>query len=179
MKYKWNTIDLLRHARHDWLNQLQLIKGNLSLDKTDRAKEIIDEVVQHAKNEAKISNLRMPLMAELFMTYNWQQNTYRIDYEVIGEERDLSNYDRPLYEWTSHFLIQLEKCIVLDGEPHLMVTIQLLNSQVRVSFDFAGKLGGVSSIDGWDKSLIPVHNSISIIESYYKEEELLYILCLG
>ncbi|WLD92230.1 Spo0B C-terminal domain-containing protein [Alkalihalobacillus sp. AL-G] len=178
MKYKWDTIDLLRHARHDWLNQLQLIKGNLSLDRTDRAKEIVDEVVHQAKNEAKISNMKMPLMAELLMTYNWQQNIYRVDFEVIGEEKVLTSYDEPLYEWTSHFLTQVKERILLEGESHLLVTIQISDEDVRISFDFEGKLDNIDSIDSFNRSLIPVHNSISIAESYYKENELLYILRL-
>ena len=42
---EWNTVEVLRHARHDWLNKLQLIKGNLDLNELDRAKEIINEIV--------------------------------------------------------------------------------------------------------------------------------------
>ena len=60
MKKEWNTIELLRHVRHDWLNKLQLIKGNLDLNKIDRAKEIIDEIVIEAQNETKLSNLHFP-----------------------------------------------------------------------------------------------------------------------
>ncbi|UTW70045.1 Spo0B domain-containing protein [Anaerobacillus sp. HL2] len=33
-----------RHSRHDWLNFVQLIKGNLTL-KNDRIEEIIQEVI--------------------------------------------------------------------------------------------------------------------------------------
>lgn len=32
-------IHLLGHSRHDWMNKLQLIKGNLSLQKYDRVFE--------------------------------------------------------------------------------------------------------------------------------------------
>ncbi|MCF6138086.1 Spo0B C-terminal domain-containing protein [Pseudalkalibacillus berkeleyi] len=179
MKGKMDSVSLLRHARHDWLNQLQLIKGNLALDRTDRAKEIIDQVVQEAKNEAKVSNLKMPMLAELFLTYNWLQNQYRLDYEVIGTERDLSKYDQPLFEWTSCFLSEIEKHVVMDSEPHLMVTIQLFEDKVRISYDFAGVLDVQNIEQSMDSSQITVHNSIRIIESYSQENELLYILELG
>ena len=36
MRKEWDTIEVLKHARHDWLNKLQLIKGNLSLIKIDQ-----------------------------------------------------------------------------------------------------------------------------------------------
>ncbi|WP_349408015.1 Spo0B C-terminal domain-containing protein [Pseudalkalibacillus sp. SCS-8] len=176
---KWDTVDLLRHARHDWLNHLQLIKGNLALDRTDRAQEIIEQVVHEAKNEAKVSNLHMPRMAELLLTYNWQQNAFRLDYEVIGKERDLSEYDNPLYNWTSAFLTQLGKVIECEAEPHLMITIQLLEEKARISFDFAGKLN-LAEFENAQKDLqADVHNSLTIIESYCQENEVLYILELG
>ena len=57
---EWNTVELLRHVRHDWLNKLQLIKGNLDLNKIDRAKEIIAEIVIETQNETKLSNLNFP-----------------------------------------------------------------------------------------------------------------------
>lgn len=56
-------IHLLSHSRHDWMNKLQLIKGNLTLKKYDRVFEIIDEVVIEAQHESKLSNLRIPRAA--------------------------------------------------------------------------------------------------------------------
>jgi stage 0 sporulation protein B (sporulation initiation phosphotransferase) len=179
MKGKWDTVSLLRHARHDWLNQLQLIKGNLALDRTDRAKEIIDQVVQEAKNEANLSNLKMPKMAELLLTYNWQQNMYRLDYEVIGEERNLSDYDEHLHEWTTQYIKRLEEVVNLDSQPHLMITIQLLDEKAQISYDFVGELDVDDVAMIFDTTKPTVHNSIKIIESYCQENELLYILEIG
>ncbi len=39
---EWNIVDLLSHSRHDWMNKLQLIKGNLSLQKYERVNDIIE-----------------------------------------------------------------------------------------------------------------------------------------
>ena len=60
IKKEWNTVDILRHVRHDWLNKLQLIKGNLDLDKIDQAHRIIEEIIIEAQNETKLSNLNIP-----------------------------------------------------------------------------------------------------------------------
>ncbi|WP_312471145.1 Spo0B domain-containing protein, partial [Neobacillus sp.] len=45
MGKEWDIVEVLRHSRHDWLNRLQLIKGNLDLNRIDRAKAVIDEIV--------------------------------------------------------------------------------------------------------------------------------------
>ena len=65
MEKEWDIVEVLRHSRHDWLNKLQLIKGNLDLNRIDRAKAIIDEIVIEVQHESKLSNLHIPLFASL------------------------------------------------------------------------------------------------------------------
>ena len=67
-----NELIQLMYFRHDWMNKLQLIKGNLSLQKYDRVVEIIDEMVIDAKHESKLSNLKTPHLAFDFLTFNWK-----------------------------------------------------------------------------------------------------------
>lgn len=67
MEKDWDTVELLRHSRHDWLNKIQLIKGNLTLGKIDRIKEIIDEIVYHTEQESKLSNLPISLFSIIFI----------------------------------------------------------------------------------------------------------------
>lgn len=45
MDKNWTTIETLRQTRHDWLNKIQIIKGNLELNRIDRVKGIIDEII--------------------------------------------------------------------------------------------------------------------------------------
>ncbi|MGM2794016.1 Spo0B domain-containing protein, partial [Bacillus cereus group sp. BC91] len=65
-------IYLLSRSRHDWMNKLQLIKGNLTLEKYDRVFEIIEEMVIEAQHESKLSNLKIPQLAYYFLTFNWE-----------------------------------------------------------------------------------------------------------
>ena len=54
MDKNWTTIETLRQTRHDWLNRIQIIKGNLELNKIDRVKGIIDEIIIETQNEARL-----------------------------------------------------------------------------------------------------------------------------
>ena len=65
MEKEWDVVEVLRYARHDWLNKLQLIKGNLALNRLDRANEIIEEIVNESKHESKLTNINMRLFAAL------------------------------------------------------------------------------------------------------------------
>lgn len=51
MKQNWMIVEALSHSRHDWLNKLQLIKGNLALGKVGQAENIIDGIIVEAQNE--------------------------------------------------------------------------------------------------------------------------------
>ena len=42
MTNQLDVINALRQTRHDWLNVMQLIKGNLALKRYDRIEEIIN-----------------------------------------------------------------------------------------------------------------------------------------
>ena len=60
MKKDWNIVEVLRHARHDWLNRVQLIKGYISLNNIERVNKILDEIIADAYQESKLSNMNMP-----------------------------------------------------------------------------------------------------------------------
>jgi stage 0 sporulation protein B (sporulation initiation phosphotransferase) len=172
MNKEWNAVTLLRYARHDWLNKLQLVKGNLSLNYIDRANEIIDEIINEAKHEAKLSNLHLSKTTELLLTFNWSNNKFQLETEVIGEERNLSYYDEALNQWTESFLSYLNQSINETDNHHLMITFQLYSEKVKVSFDFNGKSEKDENMKHFLKEKSTLHNSISIIESYIGAEEL-------
>ncbi|WP_458412362.1 Spo0B C-terminal domain-containing protein [Schinkia sp. CFF1] len=138
MKKEWNAIDILRHSRHDWLNKLQLIKGNIALDRLDRVNEIIEEIILESKNEAKLSNLKAPKLATLLMLFNWEEHHFFLEFEVIGDERNLSIYDDKVALWCYGFFNTLNESIKPFAENHLIVSIQLSDENIRFIFDFKG-----------------------------------------
>ncbi|MEJ8554269.1 Spo0B domain-containing protein [Tepidibacter sp. Z1-5] len=57
LKY-WNLIDdLLKHQRHDYLNEIQIIFGYIKLNKIDEAVEYINKIRNEASINSKLSNL--------------------------------------------------------------------------------------------------------------------------
>ncbi|KAB2334067.1 Spo0B C-terminal domain-containing protein [Cytobacillus gottheilii] len=141
MDKEWDMIEVLRHARHDWLNKLQLIKGNLALDKIDRAKEIIDEIVLESQQEAKLSNLKIPLFASLLLTYNWENHFFQLEYDVLevdGNSCIKQLDDKALAQWTSTFFECLNASVKPYYENHLSVSIEPQSEAARFFFDFSG-----------------------------------------
>lgn len=148
MKKEWSTVELLSHSRHDWLNKIQLIKGNLSLNKVDRVKEIIDEIVVEARQETKLSNLKLPQFAALLLTYNWDTSSIHLEFEVLeGKLKSEQKIDDAgLTMWTSLFLEELQQSSKEFHENHLSITIEIEEAGIGFFFDFRGIITNIEKM---------------------------------
>ncbi|MCM3725277.1 sporulation initiation phosphotransferase B [Neobacillus cucumis] len=138
MGKEWDIVKVLRHSRHDWLNKLQLIKGNLDLNRIDRAKQVIDEIVIEAQHETKLSNLHMPLFAALLLKSNWENPSFRLEYEVLFDSDASKINDLAVTNWTTTFFESLNQAIEPFQENNLSITIEPQADGVRFFFDFSG-----------------------------------------
>ncbi|MCD7032934.1 sporulation initiation phosphotransferase B [Metabacillus sp. GX 13764] len=139
---EWGIVDIISHYRHDWMNRLQLIKGNLSLEKFDRVNEIVDEIIIEAQQESKLCNLKAPEFASLLMTFSWESHPFTLEYEVLGEISDLSLFERKMISFCSGLFRMLDECADCKTENHLVVSIETknLNGQTGFIFDFQGMI---------------------------------------
>lgn len=166
MENNWDVVKVLRYARHDWLNKIQLIKGNLSLNRLERAQDIINEIVMEAQQEARLSNLNLPHFAGLLLITNWKQHHFRIEYEVLGDIQSVKLDDTLLTEWTSMFFVTLNACIEVFQENHLSISILPKENGAQFFFDFTGSILKQSELEDF---LMDSHNGVNIKEISEKE----------
>jgi stage 0 sporulation protein B (sporulation initiation phosphotransferase) len=175
---EWNTVDILSHSRHDWMNKLQLIKGNLSLQKYDRVNDIIEEIVIEAQQESKLCNLRMPKFSSFLMTFNWSNHHFVLEYEILGDVLSLDVYDAELTKWTMDFLDILNKTVDIYSENHLNITIDtgLEEKGVRFFFDFNGIIKDTDQLTDWLQAV--EYYQISVNELHVDTYELTTVISL-
>lgn len=149
MEKEWNAVEILRHSRHDWLNKLQLIKGNLALQRLDRVNEIIEEIIMDTKNESKLTNLKAPKLAALLMLFNWEERYFFLEFEVLGDERNLSKFDEEITIWCINFFNNVNKIIKPFAENNMIFSIQLSDEEIRFIFDFKGIIEDKSKISNY------------------------------
>jgi stage 0 sporulation protein B (sporulation initiation phosphotransferase) len=147
MEKDWDIVEVLRHSRHDWLNRLQLIKGNLDLNRIDRAKAYINEIVIEAQHETKLCNLSMPLFASLLLKTNWERHSFLLEYEVLNDSESVKINDQLIANWTSSFFFCLNQAIEPFQENHLSITIDPQADGVRFFFDFSGIINNNKRIE--------------------------------
>ncbi|MEL3974529.1 Spo0B C-terminal domain-containing protein [Rossellomorea oryzaecorticis] len=152
MSENWGILDALRHARHDWMNDLQLIKGNLELNRIERARQVIDTMVITAQNESKLSNLKLPSLAEWILTYNWSTHMVKLEFEV-GQTGSTDRLDdEKLVFLCKEMLELLESNVETNAENQLSLIINLSKEHPRFIFDFTGILKETNVLEKWIKN---------------------------
>lgn len=149
MRDKWTIIEVLQHVRHDWLNRLQLIKGNLSLGKLDQADRIMADIVMEMKQEAKLTNLKLPQFAEMLITHNWNRYTFQLEYEIVDECRPIQLDDQQLCKWMGDFFQKLHDEANPIHDNYLYVTIECNSENIRFLFHFNGIIENAAKLEHW------------------------------
>lgn len=136
----WTVVDVLRHARHDWMNRLQLIKGNIALNKIDSVERILEEMILEAQQESRLSNLKLPHFAEILLTFNWNPHPYHMEYEILNESGGLTVDDQWLSTWIQSFFHILDSAVEPYQENYLSITFERFQGKTRFVFDFNGTI---------------------------------------
>ncbi|MFC0522467.1 Spo0B domain-containing protein [Pontibacillus salicampi] len=89
--------NLLKHYRHDWMNQLQLVHGYASMDKMDKVKEKVQAIIDASREESKLMSLHAPQFALWLIQFNMMHQDIRLTYNVTATV-DFSNEDQSLFE---------------------------------------------------------------------------------
>lgn len=141
MDKEWKTVEVLRHSRHDWLNKLQLIKGNIDLNKMDRVKAVIEEIIIETQHESRLSNLEMPNFVETLLTANWRSFPFRVELEVLCLQHGCHDLDEFMASWTENLLHILAESLDDYGDNVVMVSIdENKDRNLRLSFELQGTI---------------------------------------
>ncbi|MBM7554628.1 Spo0B domain-containing protein [Thalassobacillus pellis] len=135
------VIRMLRHARHDWMNQLQLIQGYASMGKEGKMKDKINEVIASAEDERRLMNIKAPYLTLWLISFNWDHPYYRLSYKVNVDDVDLSHRDITMYAYCEELIRIFERFsdpnVLYKGELNLeMGTDQYIRLLVTLTGDF-------------------------------------------
>ncbi|MBU9713987.1 Spo0B C-terminal domain-containing protein [Evansella tamaricis] len=139
MQKDWSVVDVLRHYRHDWLNKIQLIKGNLDIGRMERVHSLIDEVVLQSKNESHLTNMNAERLAERLLTFNWEEHPYVLSYEALSGQEDWSLVEDHVLELTNEIFYMFDQCAKGGYDNSLLLTLKDMEG-IHLEFDFQGQI---------------------------------------
>ena len=139
MTREWDVLEVLKHYRHDWLNKLQLIKGNLDIGRTEKAATIIDEIIQQSRNESHLSNMNIPDLATRLITFNWEEHPYLLTVETITGDKDWSQHESEIKTFLDEMFLLFDKYANYGDDNHIILIFKDLK-EFKIELDFQGEL---------------------------------------
>ncbi len=140
MDNQLDVLKALRQTRHDWLNVMQLIKGNLALKRYDRIEEIIDQVTQQSICESKISEIQAVSVVYFLLTYNWFSSKLKLEIDVAGDVFSLEKDEVRMLRLCEQITEKLTEGCSIESENNLLLTFLFTDIECKITFDFQGSL---------------------------------------
>lgn len=131
--------EALRYARHDFLNQLQLIKMNIDLARLDDAKAAIDHYTAEVKEIYALSNLKMPLTCEWLQTANWRFPGFQVQVTSQIDTDSQPTLDSQVHDVLERATVLLHSKLDPFTEQELHIHIACISSGLKVTFEANGE----------------------------------------
>ncbi|GGM27392.1 sporulation initiation phosphotransferase B [Paraliobacillus quinghaiensis] len=133
-----DVVTLLRHYRHDWMNELQLIMGYAQMGKLDTVQKKIQQSVEKAESDRKLQNLPLPKTVIWVMQFNFRFDNFRLKYNIDANEK-LAIDDQRLYDQLERIMEIFTSFGMKTEMYHGTMNIQQLNQQqLKVQLSFSG-----------------------------------------
>lgn len=116
------VISLLQHYRHDLMNQVQVIKGYLSMKKYNQVDNKLNEMIDEFEQERKLMGLNASSFVLWLIRFNSLHRNIRVTYNIHTKE-SIKEFDKELLHQCQQFINAIET-VTLESELY-HVTIDL------------------------------------------------------
>lgn len=174
-------VEIFRYARHDWLNELQLIKGYLSLEKYGQVEKIVGRLIEKLRNEAGLSNLMVPKLAAYLLTFNWSAHRFHLSFEVPRSGSGLSSWDDALVCFFKAFFSMIDGLASEMTENRLELAFDI-GSDPRIFLTFEGRITDETAAKQRLQEL-GMNQSFRLVEHYIVNNDanntMRWVMCLS
>ncbi|WP_066194403.1 MULTISPECIES: Spo0B domain-containing protein [Gracilibacillus] len=80
-----DVVEMLRHYRHDWLNDLQLILGYAQLGKLEKVENKITDIMDRSNQEKGLDRLNIPKTMVWLYQLNWRSASFQLQFKSFVE----------------------------------------------------------------------------------------------
>ncbi|MDB5053449.1 MAG: putative sporulation initiation phosphotransferase [Bacilli bacterium] len=155
-------IDLVSHYRHDWMNDIQLLFGYVSLKKYDKLDDCMDKIRNKALQESCVAKLGIPSLVAFFITFRLHYTMFDLELEM---DQDINLAALPLDTVkVSKFVQDMVKlfhshALLSDEEPNVL-SLQFDLEEDALLFDLIYQ-GGFNA-KALQNALIAINESYTV-----------------
>jgi sensor histidine kinase regulating citrate/malate metabolism len=124
-------IELISHYRHDWMNDIQLLFGYVTLKKYDKLEDCMDKIRSKALQESSIAKLGIPSLVAFFISFRLYYNALALELEM---EEEINLASLPIDKEKVSHLVQMT---VKLFHSHALPSLEEPNI-LSVQFDLEG-----------------------------------------
>ncbi|GAB2560550.1 Spo0B domain-containing protein [Gracilibacillus alcaliphilus] len=91
-----DVVEMLRHYRHDWLNDLQLILGYTQLGHLNKIEKKINEIMDRSSQERSLDRLNIPKTMVWLYQLNWRSPSFQLQFRSFVSDEGIIIDDQSL-----------------------------------------------------------------------------------
>ncbi|MBD7983045.1 Spo0B domain-containing protein [Sporosarcina sp. Sa2YVA2] len=140
----------LKFARHDFLNELQLMLLYMDLGKPADAKNSLLETTERIRHLSRLENLRMPETEVWLSTFEWQHPSFSktltcttVSGERLADDKAVSSYLETLIQ-------EIEKVLDPMEDYTISTVVEATEERWSIQLKIQGLLAGNPVIDDVD-----------------------------
>lgn len=128
------VMQILQKYRHDCVNHIQLLHGYLSMNKPERAKDVLEEWIFICEQSRMLNSFNIPKFALWVDRFDLLYSRLRLSYKVNVPGLNLDHYDEELHCLSNQFA----DALLRSSSPEILheVTLSVNNDDERVYFEF-------------------------------------------
>lgn len=138
---KRELLNLLRHYRHQLLNDLQIVHGYLSMGMPEKSSNQVNALIERLVKERDLQAIDAPHFFYTFLSWRMQHPNWQVDYVVEEPVQQVSQFDEALTNDLQEVLGQIETFedpiinVQIAFSPILTVEYQVANGESHQSED--------------------------------------------
>ncbi|WOV88744.1 Spo0B domain-containing protein [Sporosarcina oncorhynchi] len=145
----------LKFARHDFLNELQLMLLYMDLGKPAEARKSLLDATERMRNLSKLENLRMPQTEVWLNTYEWRHPSFSKTLHCAAIPGDRAADDKAVSSYLERLIEAVEKVLDPMEDYTIDTVIEATAQQWSIQLTIRGLLAGIPVID-------PVHTGFEV-----------------
>lgn len=159
-RMKADFLHTLNHYRHDILNELQLVKGYLSLNKIEKAQKCIDHIVIRANEDTQVCQIGAPNLVYFLLNQRMTQQKMRVDIDLDVLKQHMLIMTRmgdDILSIIQGIIGSLEKICQEQMENDLLIVFEGSGEQLCLVLEFDGFCHEEANMHSLDAALKQIH----------------------
>ncbi|MFC5603973.1 Spo0B domain-containing protein [Sporosarcina koreensis] len=140
----------LKFARHDFLNELQLMLLYIDLGKMPEARRTLLEATERMRNISMLEKLRLPKTEIWLSTFEWRHTVFtkKLQSSIIAGNRAAN--DEKIADYLEQLIVIVEQAVDPMDEYIIHITVKATEDQWSIQLTVEGALTGTPAMPQTD-----------------------------